>query len=405
MTAINSKMITAILQKDSKDSTYKFALLRALVQCVTEQRHHIRFAADESAENMFESSLNSNKSNSSTANIQNPISPDYWISYPMGLLVYYWLMYYYPIFAHIQFIPQKNGESRLLESGKTIAFRREFNVIIDFYRHIGGHQRFRIDLVHNTIPKDIKSSVLQLFRKIHRTIEGMPMKHLGFSIFREHYALVKQGTRGSFKDVNYSAMINDGGRVYIHPELHDVLDQLGGLLIGQDSITAEWAEFTWLATKRSAPDSTLSKGDVISLLNESLTSTRDVQQVKRILNGARESSQCVWTGRQLNNDVHIDHALPFSLWKNNDLWNLLPVAADVNSKKSDRIPSPTLIENSSERIQNVWMFYSNVYGNQFYRELFEGLGVENRDGLRTAVDSLKRISEYLIGTRGYPKFE
>jgi len=31
---LNTQILTAILAKDSKDSTYKYALLRAMMQCV-----------------------------------------------------------------------------------------------------------------------------------------------------------------------------------------------------------------------------------------------------------------------------------------------------------------------------------------------------------------------------------
>ena len=42
MTRLDTRIVAALLARDSKDATYKFALLRAIVQCVTEQRAHKR---------------------------------------------------------------------------------------------------------------------------------------------------------------------------------------------------------------------------------------------------------------------------------------------------------------------------------------------------------------------------
>ena len=42
MTRFDTRIVTALLARDSKDATYKFALLRTIVQCVTEQRAHKR---------------------------------------------------------------------------------------------------------------------------------------------------------------------------------------------------------------------------------------------------------------------------------------------------------------------------------------------------------------------------
>ncbi|MFD2825276.1 HNH endonuclease domain-containing protein [Leeuwenhoekiella polynyae] len=46
----------------------------------------------------------------------------------------------------------------------------------------------------------------------------------------------------------------------------------------------------------------------------------------------------------------LDLVIPFSICKNNDLWNLLPAARNVNAAKSDKIPAPELIERQRDRI-------------------------------------------------------
>lgn len=207
MTRLDTRIVTALLARDSKDATYKFALLRAIVQCVTEQRAHKRID-----ENPFAREADDG---SDLKHIL-PNAP-YVISYPLGLLIYFWMFYYYPIFAHRVFIPQKHGEGPGLDAGRTIAFRREFNRVIDFYRDKGGLPQFRYDLIHESVPGGIRPAAVALMRKIQATIRNMPMRHLGFSLFGERYSLVRS-TAGTIRDPSYAGLIRDAGRFLMHPD-------------------------------------------------------------------------------------------------------------------------------------------------------------------------------------------
>ncbi|MEX0770248.1 MAG: hypothetical protein WD035_05920 [Balneolaceae bacterium] len=208
---MNTQILTAILSKDSKDATYKYALLRAMVQCVIDQSPH-----REKAKNG-------------------------WISYPFGLLVYYWLLYYYPIFSNSVFIPQKNGETPELRSGTTIAFRREFNRVIEFYENKGAFPQFRFDLIQGKIPEEIQRDVILLLRKVQHTIKNMPMKHLGYYEFNEHYSLVTYDTT-TIRMPSYYGLIREAGTYFILPELHQLMEDIGSLIIGEDSIIQGWGK-------------------------------------------------------------------------------------------------------------------------------------------------------------------
>lgn len=373
---MNTAILTAVLSKDSKDSTYKYALLRSIVECVTQRNsHHTK-------------------------------SVEGWDRYPYGLLIYYWLLYYYPLFSHRVFIPQKNGETPKLEHGKTIAFRREFDKVIKFYHDKGGLQQFRYDLIQDDVPKAIHRETIELLRKIQKTIKGMPMRHFGYSKFGKHYSLVKPvSKRNTIRNPSFKGLIEQAGHFAILPELHSLLNDLGALIIGEDSIITGWAEFTYHAAKRNESTKTLSKEHILSILSHSVDIPRDISQVKQVLKSAEsEKLKCIWTGTRLNNNFHIDHAIPYSLWQNNNLWNLLPVKSHINLSKSDRIPAPALIESSADRIKEVWRLYSHSYGRQFNREIYEGLGVQPKDGLDPAIDALIDKSRYLIEKRGFQQF-
>jgi len=371
---LNTAILTAVLSKDSKDSTYKFALLRSIVECVTQRSsHHTK-------------------------------NEEGWDEYPFGLLIYYWLLYYYPLFAHEVFIPQKNGESPMLEKGKTIAFRREYNKIIQYYRLKGGLPQFRYDLIQDEIPEFIQRETIELIRKIQYTIKGMPMKHFGFSKFNRHYSLVKPDT-STIRTPSFSGLIKEAGSFSIRPELHSLLIDVGALIIGEDSIINGWAEFTYQAAKRNEDTEPVSKEHILSVLSRSVDIPRDISQVRNVLKSAEsERLKCIWTGTRLNNNFHIDHAIPYSLWQNNNLWNLLPVKSHINLSKSDRIPAPSLIEDSAERIKEVWRLYAHSYGQQFSKEIYEGLGVQPKQGLDPAIEALMDKSSYLIEKRGFQEF-
>ena len=44
--------------------------------------------------------------------------------------------------------------------------------------------------------------------------------------------------------------------------------------------------------------------------------------------------RCIWTEKKLNqDDLDIDHCLPWSVWPCSNLWNLMPTHRTVNQKQ------------------------------------------------------------------------
>ena len=70
---------------------------------------------------------------------------------------------------------------------------------------------------------------------------------------------------------------------------------------------------------------------------------------------------CIWSAKRLGqrSKLEIDHCFPWSRWPNNDLWNLLPTSADINSQKRDRLPAAETLGKARGRIlrwwENAWM--------------------------------------------------
>ena len=96
-----------ILRYESKDTTYKFALLRGLIE-ISSESPHITLGTD-------------------------------FVRVPFGMLIEKWIQYYWPFVE--QELPQKHGGEKF----KPLAFRTLFKTLTDVYMRKGGYAQFRHD--------------------------------------------------------------------------------------------------------------------------------------------------------------------------------------------------------------------------------------------------------------------
>jgi hypothetical protein len=290
-----------------------------------------------------------------------------------------------------------------MERGKTLAIRPHFTPVIAYYASRGGFAQLYFDVLRDQVPAEIRLAVLAMMHSVRDTVVTMPMQYMGFSVYKEAYALVR-ARKGRMKGTSYHALVREAGTVYIHPELHEVIDALGGLLLGDDSIVSGWASFTAGLVRRAESDVLLSEEAVLSVLRSDPVGDRDVVLARKVLEEVPQV--CVWSGTSGSRGVgmHIDHMLPFSMSRTNSLWNLVPVTAAVNLRKSARIPAPELIVRCAGRIQGVWEQFEQRYEALFWQEVYEGLGVAREAGVDGAMDALKHRCTYLIDTRGLEAF-
>jgi len=369
------KKVNAIIERDSKDATYKFALLRGAIE-ISQEYDHLK-------------QVSGNR-----------------IEFPLGLLVEKWLLYYYPLIASPVFIPQKNGER--IDSGYRIAFRESFSAVTQYYAERGGFSAFYNDYVNDHIPESISPDFRELVNNLKRTITTMPMKHLGRSVFQEDYSVFRYEGRQrripANTPLNQEMLIQSLGYFSFSKELYAVFQYFGSFISGEDSLLYKWAEFTSSASKGE-----ISVEFALEKLRTHPITERDVQVAKRFyedLFHRQGDLECVWSGKALTttNSIHIDHLIPFSVWKNNDLWNLMPVNARVNSRKSDKIPSPDLIEERKDSLIQYWNLLRSTYPEMFEREISLSLTGTPNPGpglLDVAIERIKEKCEYLIDVRGY----
>lgn len=120
----------------------------------------------------------------------------------------------------------------------------------------------------------------------------------------------------------------------------------------------------------------------------------------------QESLYCVWSGKPIQSQtLAVDHALPFALWRNNDLWNLLPSHKTVNGQKSDKVPSADLLNKRKDEIVVNWKILQNDQPQLFEFELKRLLGTHTTGWENPLFDYLKRNSEYGIFLRGIESWD
>lgn len=369
----NFKTINTIIERDSKDTTYKFALLRGAVEISQEYQHLKR--------------ENGNR-----------------VEFLLGLLIEKWLLYYYPFIEND--IPQKPREGE--EAAKQISFRRTFRKITGYYAEHGGFSAFYRDYTKGTIPSAIVPEFRSLVREIRTTITRYPMKHLGHSAENKYYSVFDFDRDfvlppGKFP-VERDYLIQNMGTYSLSREFDTIFEILGSFISGEDAVLFQWAEFT-----RAASNGNVSLAKSLEQLRTFPVTERDKEPANSFYQKLRRDKNvipCVWSGNPIKNEdlLEIDHLIPFSVLRNNDLWNLLPVTKKVNKEKLDRIPSPEFLEERKIAIKHYWSLLHEKYPEAFDRELsisLTGTIDTGSDWQEIAIQKLKEKCTYLIEVRGF----
>jgi hypothetical protein len=356
------RQINIILERESKTATYKFALLRCTIEVIQEKSPFILVNNDE-------------------------------VKIPLYLLIGKWILAYYPIFESGYQYSQINGESVRL------AFQKEMSKVLEYYKCHGGISVLNRDL-KTGFPDDIVLDSYFLIKQLRNVITKNPMRYIGSKLFGKHYSLFTLNDDNKrFADL--SNPIRDLGTFSIPKDYYDVFYLLGSFITGQDSILSKWAEFS----TRSSNDS-INKNIFVEKLLEMPVVKRDQATVSKYFSDLLKDGKkvyCVWTGREILSKLHAEHIFPFSLWKNNDLWNLLPSLPSVNSNKSDKIPSSKLILRQKDYIRKGWELYLPEKISRFKIEFEQSLigKINSEIDFDKGINALQEISDYLIDVRGY----
>jgi SAM-dependent methyltransferase len=287
--------IEAILNKDLKVATYKLALFRALAELAT------------------------------TNGKAGQWNPDGFVLLPIDLIIEKWIEYYWPIFEFDGFIPQIQKESE--NYPRQISFRQSLMKLIQQYKFSGGFNGFHIDEMRLKLQKVSLNDYGDVKSKIKSTIINGPVRHAG-------------GYSSKNKLFNY----DHNGNIIIPDLIWKELILLGSWII--DSTILRWAELTSKFSNGQCKPSTM----IDLLITEE--KSRQIDDVRKIYK-QQQDIHCVWTSQKIM-DFDVDHIIPFSLWKNNDLWNLVPTKSSVNRDKSDKLVSANHLIKTKDNIVFYW---------------------------------------------------
>lgn len=220
--------------------------------------------------------------------------------------------------------------------------------------------------------------------RLGRRFTGPTARHL-IEAFRAVRDIIREGPARFIKypGTNNQVFEYQSGHIRSADEVTldlSFLASVGGLRIPRHVWTALARHATWIepsilsrwAELLEKYDGEVSRGTYRTALTWPNVEhrTREVRTLASQLRTSGHPLYCVWSGKRLGNEYEIDHCFPFKHWPNNHLWNLLPTAARINAKKSDRLPSARQLEAAADRIQDWWhrAYTTTDYKPRFFEE-------------------------------------
>jgi SAM-dependent methyltransferase len=311
--------IESVLNRDKKVATYKLALFRALCEISMTGFQRVRWF------------------------------PNGTVGIPLEDVCEKWIYYYWPLFETSSFIPQIQGEHK--NCAKPIAFRGKFENLIANYAHSGGLSGFTVDLRNENLSSEIRPLIKKLYTSLKNTITKGPVTYSGSSL--------STGRLFEYEPQQQLIIFNADIWKEISLMSHWILDAL----------ILRWAELTARLSK-----DVISPSEVINLLLVNPLPEREVSLARSIYRNLR-SVECVWSGKIIEK-FDIDHVIPFSFWRNNDLWNLMPSQPRLNLQKKDKLPSHKLLLRRKDAIIYYWQILREKSEPRFDFEARKILGRE-----------------------------
>jgi hypothetical protein len=368
------RQINYVIEHDATSATYKYVLLKSVISIC--QKYEYLLEVD-----------------------------DYRVFIPLGLVIEQWVFDYMP-FVFKKISQQHNGN--ILDKPIVNLYHEIFDCLglsqEGYWEY--AYMQFRSAYENPAKSYHLAKLFLKLSKKIATKVVTMPMKFIGenpYELFKPQMTCF--GGIGLSKD-----QVMDTNYLVAHFECfsisrahYDIYRYLGQTLYGTSTIITKWKDKT-----RALNREDVLHRDMIDKLSSDTLEIRDTADIRNILSDEKE---CVWSGKELKgNHYDVDHVLPFSVWFNNDLWNMLPTDRALNQKKKRaKIPSPKLIEKRADIIKSYWNHYEKYYPLLFQSQIQTSLtgkqSVSADESFNLAIESLCQKSHYLIYDRGHMKFE
>jgi SAM-dependent methyltransferase len=293
--------IETILNRDRKEATYKLALIRALAEIATQEARCVSWL------------------------------PRHEVGVPIDRIAERWLLYYWPLMAHGHAVPQSKAEGA---EGKPLKFRESLTTLIQTFQGQGQHgglTTWHLARSSGRLDKGALSLLQRVLRDISYAIRTGPVQYSGGALETGPVFTYDASTR----------------RVVMSADLWREFSLLGHWI--RDAVIVRWAELTGRFAYRQG----ISSADVLPLLLAQPEAERATMPARQVFESAGWK-ECAWSGKRLASGFAVDHVIPFSLWGNNDLWNLVPADHKVNLNKSDKLPAKELLWARRPAIVHCW---------------------------------------------------
>ena len=318
-------LLRNIIVNDNKSSTYKVALLRTLLRIA---EGHPGAVIERTKEHVV---------------------------LPVGLVALYWIKLFKPLLDHFE-IPQSSNRS------KGLGFVKE-----------GGWQELRSFTANDFyigatyLNVDTARAVYQTLKDVTTTIRDMPVRYITLpgteqGVFHVESQRTNKPSGGVVLDADF---MKSFGRFYIPVSIWDSLARFSVWI--EPSLVNEWAALMQTYTAKQAM--AFSQSDLLKALaweDPRRTTARVRSRVNTLLES--EKVNCCWSGEKLVAEYAIDHAMPFSRWPNNDLWNLLPAKTHINARKSDKLPSSARLQQNRRIITDWWQQGWSDSADEFFTQ-------------------------------------
>lgn len=308
-------LLRRIILSDQKSSTYKLALLRAL--CRTAQGSGGMVCED----------------------------GDDYVRLPLGLLALNWIRLYMPLTAAN--LPQapanRNGVEGLAFAGQG-------------WSAIAGSPSLRQDLrVGREFFGSEAIAIRSALRDAARLIRDMPAKHIKFQS-GEPILEIAPGeslSRGTRITLDEATLVSFGtARLprYLWIAMQKLVSWIEPVLV------TEWVRQMHAFADGQGRQLDASKIAAAMRWSDPERTTGVPRHIALARLASGHPVYCVWSGRRLTEqNLDIDHCIPWSAWPCSDLWNLLPSDRRVNQhQKRERLPSIATLHGAMDAMVSWW---------------------------------------------------
>ena len=214
----------------------------------------------------------------------------------------------------------------------------------------------------------VKANNPELFEKAETKFEKIGLESELTIIIRKTVSLLKQDVSWRFNYIN-----GEDKGIYKYQKGNNYIEVDSALLIElkeneqdlYDLINYRWGMI--LETFNSSPR--INKK--VKIMDERDIKRNSLNKFKEYLDLENSEHKCFICGSKIEeNNVSIDHVIPWSYMYSDDLWNLVYVCRNCNSSKSNRIPSESEIKKLKDRNKSLLTkMDEHQINNKMYDEL------------------------------------